>query len=584
MRVIATAGHVDHGKSTLLRALTGMEPDRWEEERRRGLTIDLGFVWSGDLAFVDVPGHERFITNMLAGVGPVPAVLLVVAADEGWQVQTQEHLDIVDALGIRHGLLVVTRSDLADPAPALAEAAEKVAGTGLEGAPALAVSAVTGDGIEPLRAALSRLAAALPGSGDQDDVRIWADRVFTVEGRGTVVTGTLGAGTISVGDTLQVPEGTVRIRGLHSLQTPRDQVTGPARVALNVRGDTAGLRRGAALVTPGCWLTTVTADVRLRPPGASPAAPPDRIPRTMTWHIGAAAVPAQVRRLDDRHARITLAEGLPLRVGDRALLRDPGSRRIWGADVLDVRPPRLGRRGAARQRAEELRGMDATPDGAAELRRRGLIRHTDLVAMGARPPEKAVRAGEWLVDPDHWSALKDRLMKTLTAHAAAHPQDPGLPAETVRQALGLPDRALVAALAAQTRLRHARGRLTMAAPALPPETARRVAALRRDLEQEPFAAPTAERLEALGLRSRDLAAAEAAGLLVRLAPGVVLRPGALEDAAEILAGLPQPFTAAQARQALRSTRRVVIPLLEHLDRLGRTRRQDDSLRQVVRRA
>src|SRR5690606_11440361 len=150
MRVIATAGHVDHGKSTLLRALTGMEPDRWEEERRRGLTIDLGFVWSGDLAFVDVPGHERFITNMLAGVGPVPAVLLVVAADEGWQVQTQEHLDIVDALGIRHGLLVVTRSDLADPAPALAEAAEKVAGTGLEGAPALAVSAVTGDGMEPL--------------------------------------------------------------------------------------------------------------------------------------------------------------------------------------------------------------------------------------------------------------------------------------------------------------------------------------------------------------------------------------------------------------------------------------------------
>src|ERR1700753_1285632 len=149
MHVIATAGHVDHGKSTLVHALTGMEPDGWDEERRRGMTLDLGFVWtdlpSGEtVAFVDVPGHERFVTTMLAGVGPVPAVVVVVAADEGWRAQTQEHVAIIDSLGVRHGLLVVTRADLADPAPALADARERLARTSLAGCAAVAVSAVTG--------------------------------------------------------------------------------------------------------------------------------------------------------------------------------------------------------------------------------------------------------------------------------------------------------------------------------------------------------------------------------------------------------------------------------------------------------
>src|SRR5215472_1767604 len=162
MQVIATAGHVDHGKSTLLRALTGMDPDRWAEEKRRGMTIDLGFAWlklpSGErIAFVDVPGHERFVPNMLAGVGPAPAVLFVVAADEGWKPQSAEHLAVVDALGIRRGLLVITKSDLADPAPALAEASAQIARTGLGEVPAVAVSAVTADGLADVVAALDRL-------------------------------------------------------------------------------------------------------------------------------------------------------------------------------------------------------------------------------------------------------------------------------------------------------------------------------------------------------------------------------------------------------------------------------------------
>src|ERR1051326_4112834 len=172
MHVVATAGHVDHGKSTLVRALTGMEPDRWAEERRRGMTIDLGFAWTDlpagpgpaatTVAFVDVPGHERFVPNMLAGIGPVPAVMVVVAADEGWMPQSREHLEALDALNVRHGLLVVTRSDLMDPELARDEALEHLAATSLGGVPAVCVSGATGEGLDELRAALGALVAGLP--------------------------------------------------------------------------------------------------------------------------------------------------------------------------------------------------------------------------------------------------------------------------------------------------------------------------------------------------------------------------------------------------------------------------------------
>src|SRR5688572_25526016 len=201
MFVVATAGHVDHGKSTLVRALTGMEPDRLAEEQRRGMTIELGFVWtplpSGSVvAFVDVPGHQRFVPTMLAGAGPVPAALVVVAADEGWMPQSAEHLAALDALGVRHGLIAVTRSDLADPGPALDRARAEVAATSLGTVEAVSVSATTGKGLADLRVALDRLGAMLPAADPAAPVRLWVDRCFTIHGSGTVVTGTLGAGTL----------------------------------------------------------------------------------------------------------------------------------------------------------------------------------------------------------------------------------------------------------------------------------------------------------------------------------------------------------------------------------------------------
>ena len=225
MHVVVTAGHVDHGKSALIRALTGMEPDRWAEERRRGMTIDLGFGWltlpSGDqLAFVDVPGHERFVTNMLAGAGPVPAVLFVVAADEGWMPQSAEHLAVVSALGIQRGLLVVTKSDLADPAPAITEATAQIGQTALGQLPAVAVSSVTGAGLPELVAALDELCRSLPEPDPGAPVRIWIDRTFSMTGSGTVVTGTLTAGTVHRNDELVITPSMRPVRVCRSSSRP----------------------------------------------------------------------------------------------------------------------------------------------------------------------------------------------------------------------------------------------------------------------------------------------------------------------------------------------------------------------------
>lgn len=588
MHVIATAGHVDHGKSTLVRAITGMEPDRWAEEHRRGLTIDLGFGWtelpSGEsLAFVDVPGHERFVSNMLAGIGPVPAVMFVVAADEGWMPQSAEHLDAVNALGVRHGLVAITRSDLADPEPARVRALRELAGTSLGDVEAVTVSGATGDGIPRLRGALDRIVAELPQPDPDAAVRLWIDRAFSIRGAGTVVTGTLAAGTLQVGDELILaPSGRrVRVRGLQSLKRRSDKLSAVARVAVNVRVDLDEIGRGMALLTPGAWLTTDAIDVRLREAAGKAA----ELPAELTLHMGAAAVPVRVRPLGTDTARLTLTGSLPLRLGDSAVLREPGRRKIMGGvTVLDVRPPRLRRRGAAAARAHELAAMSGAPDGAGELARRGLMRRDELVAMGCTPPDVPA-AGGWLVDPAHWTRLRRTLVDRVRSYGSARPLDPGMPLEAARRATGVPDLRLLDALAraaAEEGVVNREGRLSVGepAPALPEKAQAALAALRRDLEVTPFAAPDADRLAELELNPALLAAAVRAGELTRVAEGVYLLPDAPGRAAEILAELEQPFTVSQARTALGTTRRVAVPLLELLDSRGATIRTDATYRKV----
>jgi selenocysteine-specific elongation factor len=609
MHVVATAGHVDHGKSTLVRSLTGMEPDRWAEERRRGMTIDLGFAWTGlpsgrTVAFVDVPGHERFVTTMLAGVGPVPAVLLVVAADEGWMPQSAEHVDALSALGVREGLLVISRSDLMDPELAREEALEHLAGTTLAGLPAVSVSAVTGDGMDALRAALDDLTAGLPAPDTTADVRLWVDRAFTIRGAGTVVTGTLGAGKIRVDDELELGTADgprrVAVRGLQSLGAPVDEARGVSRVAVNLRGlPREAVARGDVLLTPAAWLSTDLLDVRLHAVrGDRAAADPTELPEELSLHIGAAAVAARVRPLGPDTVRLRLQHPLPLRIGDRAVLRDPGRRAVTaGLTVLDVRPPELLRRGAAARRAGVLAGMDGVPSAAGELTRRGVARRADLVAMGVAPADLdalahagAPAAAGWLVDPDRAVELAAGLVAAVTEHDATDPLDPGLPTEAARRAVGLPEPRLVEAV-----LRHAArvgpdpglvlrdGRVVRsAARSLPAAVRAAMDTLRVDLERDPFAAPEVARLAELGLGPRQLASLVKAGELLRIADGVVLLPGADRRALEVLGRLGPEFTLSAARQALGTSRRVAVPLLELLARSGRTARTPDGGHRLVR--
>jgi selenocysteine-specific elongation factor len=487
MHVVVTAGHVDHGKSTLIRALTGRDPDRLEEERRRGLSIELGYAWTdlpgvGEVAFVDVPGHQRFVSTALAGMGPVPAALFVVAADDPWMPQAEEHLAALDALGVGHGLLVVTRADLADPAEALAQAQARLARTSLAGAPYVVVSGHTGEGLEALRTALDEVLLAVPPADPDAPVRLWIDRRFHIRGAGTVVTGTLAEGTIAVGDRLELDGAPVRVRGLESLELARERVTGVARVAVDLGGRAPqGVRRGRALVTPGSHPLSDTVDVRLRGDGEPPERP--------VLHVGSSSQEVRVRPLGADLVRLQLGEPLPLRTDDQAVLRDPGSRTVWGVHVLDPAPPPLTRRGDAARRA--------------------------LVLSGQGPAEPFA--------------------------APTRPEPDPAPDPTVEAAL----ERLVA---------HLDGR--------------------------PFAAPDAAELAAIGLADTTAARLHREGRVLRVAPGVVLLPGADDEAVSRLTDLQPPFTTSAARQVLGTSRRVALPLLAHLDRTGRTVRLADDTRRL----
>ncbi|MFG2090010.1 MULTISPECIES: SelB C-terminal domain-containing protein [unclassified Spirillospora] len=591
MHVVTTAGHGGHGKSALVRALTGKEPEEpgaWTElpSGRR-------------VAFVDAPGDEQGVPAMLAGAAPASAVLLAVAADEGWMPQTQEHLEALGALGVRFGVVAVTKADAADPKLALRQVRERLAGTALRGAEAVAVSTGTGTGTGTgeLAAALDRLAGRLPVPDPAAPVRLWIDHAFTA-GRQTVVTGTLAAGTIAVGDELLLmPAGErVRVRTIGCAGEPCESVGGVSRIVLTLR-DAGRVDGGMALVAAGAWTHTTCIDVRTRFGEAS-----GRLARRMTLHIGSAAVPVRLRPLGPDTARLTLNTRVALHLGDTGILRDPARRSIAGVSVLDVRPPTLVRRDAGAARARELASWPDRPDGTIVLRRHGVLRRSELSVMGCAPPPDAVTLnGEWVADPAHWDSLFERLSEETSRHAAESPHAPGIPLETVRLRLGLPARRLVAALV-RPPLRVEAGRVYGPAPAAarvpeqaprqmastaiasapPPPWADAVERLRADLADAPFSAPAAGRLAELGLTGGNLADAERAGAVLRIGGGadgdrdgtdIVLLPGADREALRILSALPQPFTPGQAGSALSTSRRIAVALLRHLDGLGLTERR-----------
>ncbi len=604
LRVVATAGHVDHGKSSLIVRLTGMDPDRWEEEKRRGLTIDLGYAWcelpSGrEVGFVDVPGHERFIANMLAGVGPVRLVLFVVAANEGWRQQSEEHLAILDVLGVAGGVVALTKRDLVDEDTldfVEEEIRERIDGTVLSGARVVRVSAETGEGLDDLRTALDELlAGAPPPPGERR--RLFVDRVFTIAGAGTVVTGTLGGERLAVGDEVELypRRKTARIRSLQTHKRNEDRADPVTRVAANLVGIARqDLARGDVVGAPDAWRPTTVFDGVLRPVRGLPH--PITARGAFKIYAGSAETDARLRifggtRLEagqEAFVRITTARPLVLDVFDRFVLRESGRQEtLGGGSVLDPAPPR--RAGPAPHDRLARRAAAARDDLPAILAdERGAVRASEastLTGSSAGVPQ----AGDWF--------LRDGLLESagaaLTAHVeafhVANPLKEGEPLASARRALaaslrpvtGPPDAHLVEAvlerLAADGLL--TRTSTSIALPSHRPTDREDDPIIKRlvsAIAAEPAQPPTVKDLESQGIGRDAIDAAGRAGLVVRVTPDLVFIPSLIERAEAIVAAAGSAgITVSAFREALETTRKYALPILEWFDQRGVTRREAD---------
>ena len=618
MYTIGTAGHVDHGKSTLIQALTGIDPDRLREEKERGLTIDLGFAWlslpSGkEISIVDVPGHERFIKNMLAGVGGIDAALLVIAADEGVMPQTREHLDILDLLRVPAGIIVMTRCDLVEDEEWLQlveeEARETVAETVLADSPLVRVSAVTGQGLDALRAALDALLAETAAKRDVGRPRLPIDRAFTLSGFGTIVTGTLLDGQLQVGDDVQFVPGNVsgRIRGLQSHKHALESALPGNRVAVNVGGvDTDDVYRGQVLTLPQRLAATRFADVRVR---VLPAAPrPLAHGTVVAFHSGTMETLARVRLLDretippgaDGLAQLLLVKPVCLSKGDLFIIRQLSPAcTLGGGEVLDPYPPRHKR--FAHDVIAALATLErGSPDDVVlqALRQRepctraeiaGVLPHTaaeiDEILARLLGAELAVDLGRSLYSAAGWTEITARVTALLQGFHERYPLRNGQGKEEVRRQLGLHSRVfneVIQRLSADEAVAEEQGALRLfgfriGLDARQEETAN---ALLAALEREPFAPPSlAEVRKTLALDEDFLTVLAAQGRIIRLDTDLVYSRKAYAQAVarvrEFL-GREGRATVAQVRDAFGTSRKYVLPLLEQMDRDGVTRRHGDE--------
>ena len=625
--VIGTAGHIDHGKSALVRALTGTDPDRLKEEQERGITIDLGFAHRQldgsateeplNLAFIDVPGHERFVKNMLAGVGGMDLVLLIVAADESVMPQTREHFHICRLLHVPRGLVVLTKSDLVDEetlAIARLDVRELVADSFLADAPVVAVSSRTGDGLAALSATLAAVAASVPVRRTDGPVRLPVDRVFSMKGFGTVATGTLVSGRVEIDQNLAVlpRRRLVKVRGLQV--HGRSQVAAEAgrRVAINLGGvDVSELARGDTLADRGAFEPTRRLDARL---DLLPDARSLRQGSRVRFHCGTVEVLGRVGLAEPQpgavYARIHLESPTIVTRGDRFILRAYSPlATIGGGVVLDPRPPRVSIRSATG--AERLRQLDTHPlddDGAVtvfvnEAGGTGLTRSALVSRAGLsyRKADEAVARltkggvatliGTMLVSPRACTELGERLLAALRAHHETHPHAGGMPREEARERLFrrvAPEifQAVLDGLVSARRL-VARDRLALAGQgvSLSDTETRAQEALERvyrdagltppDLPTAAAAAGTmlavAERMILLLVRTRTLVKLDA----------LLFHAAALEGLkADIRRTKGEPGGArvdvASFKTRFGITRKYAIPLLEYLDRERVTRRMGES--------
>jgi selenocysteine-specific elongation factor len=590
MPVVGTAGHVDHGKSTLIRALTGRDPDRWEEEKRRGLTIDLGFAWATlpggiEVSFVDVPGHERFIKNMLAGVEAIDIALLVVAADEGWAAQSEEHMAVLDLLGIGRGVVALTKVDRVDQETAeLArlEIEEKTTGTSIEGAPIVAVSAHNGQGIEELVGELAKAAAEV-STASCGRPRLWIDRSFSITGAGTVVTGTLLDGAVETGMTVGVwrPGAravmeTARIRGLESHEERSERFDPGRRVAVNLAGiDRVEIDRGAMLGLPGQWQPTARFLVEYQTPRYL-AQLPDK--GAFQIHIGSGAWPLRWRRLEDGLGLCQLTAELCLQVGDRFILRDTGRRAVVGGGrVLDPDPPRRGQALRAAGAALLEAPLDS-PDriaGALLQVRRSASGSSLAAHSGGGRPVAAVAAGDALLHPEEAARLTELITDAVANFHRESPLRPGVPVAQVGSRLGVPAPVVEALIGADTSLELTAGlvRSRQHQAAVAPEEDPCWLEARSRLEAEGLTAP---RISDLGLDRELLHALARAGQVVRISDDIAYLPSLVEQLLTVMEGLPEGFSVSDFREAAGISRKYAVPFLEWTDAAELTVRRGDA--------
>ena len=605
MYVIGTAGHVDHGKSVLVRALTGIDPDRLQEEKDRGMTIDLGFAWlrlpgGQEVSIVDVPGHERFIKNMLAGVGGIDLALLVIAADEGVMPQTREHLAILDLLQLKSGVLVLTKKDLVDGdwLEVVAEdVKDTVRGTALEGSPLVACSAITGEGLDELVSVLEQKLAETPPKRDIGRPRLPIDRAFTIAGFGTVVTGTLIDGSFSVGQEVEVVPGKLRAR-IRGLQTHRQKVERAlpgTRTAVNLSGVAADdLLRGQVVALPDSLPPTRALDVRLR--AISALRRPIRHNARLSFHSGASEVWGKVRFLDrdelgpgeEGWAQIRLDEPAAVLNGDLFVVRDANDT-LGGGQVVEAhgrRHRRYDRRtldalsslqeGTPEERLltlleqrqplgqSALVGQLDLPEEESLKLLACLVEAGDVVALGGSP----LGDGATLFTRDAFAALGDKAGRAISHYYAEHPLRLVMPKEELRNRLRLPSRLFSAAL--KRWLEAGKLTETAAGAGLPGHEVKLSAAQQasadaflRDLDANPYAPKSESRPD-----EELLAYLVERGRVIVLGDGVAFSDAAYREMVErTVAHLQQNgrVTLAEVRDMFGTSRKYAQALLEHLD-------------------
>ncbi len=637
MSCIGTAGHIDHGKSTLVKALTGIDPDRLAEEKARGMTIDLGFAWltlpgGREVSIVDVPGHEGFIKNMLAGVGGIDAALLVIAADEGVMPQTREHLAILDLLRVPRGVVALTKADLVDEEwieLVKEDIAEHLKPTTLAGAAILPVSAYTGQGLPELVAELERV---LDSEEERQNIarpRLPIDRVFTMTGFGTVVTGTLLDGVLRAGQEVEVlPPGIrSRIRALQTHQHNVETAYPGSRVALNLANvPRADLQRGNVVSLPGQFQQTMLIDVRLSM--LHEAALPLAHNTQVDFYAGSQEVPASVRLLDadelrpgqSAWAQLRLARPAIMARRDRFILRIPSpSMTIGGGEIVDVHPRFHRRRQAAVLQSlamlesgspDELvlAALDRRKDGSSKKGHQGLLGYelADIAKLSNLSQDVTRQTLETLLMEGRvrrlgtlwfaqavWDALRGETRRLLGEQHRQYPLRSGLSKEEWRSRLGLPAKMaaeVLVALQEEGQVAEALGvtggaggyiRLPDFQPTFTPAQQQQIERLLRQFREQPFLPPGRAEAEAQ-VGGEALGALIEQGVLVKVGSatdGVLFLRESYEDALEKLLGYLREhgvMTAAQARDVLGTTRKYILPLLEYLDERRITRRIGDE--------